>query len=69
LLGSLHMGELFFEPPSRDEFQMDRAYKDFLPEEFVEYIMAQTGLKNADFIGATNDSGATGESRPIFRVY
>jgi hypothetical protein len=63
LLSNLHMDELFFESPSPDESQMDHAYLNYSPEEFVDFIMVHTGLKNADFIGAIIDG------RPIYKIY
>jgi hypothetical protein len=63
LLSTLHMGELFFESPSLHESQMDHAYQNYSPEEFVDFIMVHTRRKNADFIGVTSDG------RPIYKIY
>jgi hypothetical protein len=63
LLNYLHMGELFFEPHSVDETQMYGAYHNYSPEEFVDFIMIHSRMKNADFIGVMDDG------RPMYKIY
>jgi hypothetical protein len=63
LLNNLHMGELYFEPHSMGETQMYGAHHNYSPEEFVDFIMIHSRLKNADFIGVMDDG------RPMYKIY
>jgi hypothetical protein len=63
LLENLQMEELFFEPHSPDESQMQGAYKDYPPGEFVQFLLSQSSLREAEFIGVARDG------RPLYRLH
>lgn len=63
LLKILQMEELFFEPHLPDELQMKDAYKNYTPDEFVEFILQVSRLENAEFIGEAKDG------RKIYKLY
>jgi len=50
LLKNLEMDELFFEAHSPDEQQMVNAYRNYTPEEFVEFILENSSLKKSYLI-------------------
>jgi hypothetical protein len=62
LLKNLQMQELFFESHLAGETQMQNAYKNYPPEEFVEFIIRNSCLKKADLIGTMTDG------RPLYRL-
>jgi hypothetical protein len=55
LLGRLKMRQLFFQPPVEDEDQMQGAYRHYTAEEFVDFILENSCLKEAGVIGRTKD--------------
>jgi 2-polyprenyl-3-methyl-5-hydroxy-6-metoxy-1,4-benzoquinol methylase len=63
LLHHLQMGELFFEPHCPKEQQMQTAYRNFSPSEFVEFVMTHSSLKRAGCIGTAQDG------RSLYRLY
>jgi hypothetical protein len=63
LLEHLRTEELFFEPHLPNEVQMDSAYKNYAPNEFVEFILKVSGLEKAESIGEAMDG------RKIYRLY
>ena len=63
LLGNLQMNELFFEPHDPNEVQMEGAYKNYSPHDFIAFMIQNSKLENAYFIGVTNDQ------RPLYKLY
>jgi hypothetical protein len=63
LLKNLQTDELFFESHLADETQMQDAYKNYSPDEFVKLIMRNSNLKKADLIGTMKDG------RPLYKLY
>lgn len=63
LLNNLQTEELFFEPHLPDESQMQGAYKNCSSEEFVEFLLRNSSLKKAKFIGTAKDG------RPLYKLY
>ena len=63
LLNTLQMDELFFEPHHPGEPQMKGAYRNYSPDEFVEFIIANSNLKRADLIGIMKDG------RSLYKLY
>jgi hypothetical protein len=63
LLHKLQMDELFFESHLADELQMQAAYKNYSPDEFVKFIIRNSNLKHADLISTMKDG------RPLYRLY
>ena len=63
LLNNLQMKELFFEPPLPSETQMQDAYQNYAPEDFVEFITRHSCLKKAHLIGVSTDG------RPLYRLH
>jgi hypothetical protein len=61
-LQGLRTRVMFFEPHLPDEPQMEGAYRNFEPEEFVRFIADNTGLKRWECIGHGE------ENRPIYRL-
>ena len=55
LLKNLQMDELFFEPHLPDELQMEGAYKNYSPDEFVKFILENSNLRIADLLGKMKD--------------
>ena len=55
LLQSMQMKEMFFQPHLPDEDQMDNAYKNCTPEEFVDIIIENTCLNKATYLGKASD--------------
>ena len=55
LLQSMKMNEMFFQPHLPDEDQMDNAYKNCTPEEFVDIIIENTCLTKATYLGKASD--------------
>lgn len=62
LLKKVKMSELYFQTPRSDENQMRGAYKNYNPEEFVDFILKNSCLDEAELIGV-----AVG--RPIYKLY
>ncbi len=60
-LENLRTKELFFEPSS--ELQVANKYASFDPEDFVEFLLANSRLEMAESIGVSN------EGSPLFRLY
>jgi hypothetical protein len=63
LLNNLHLDEMYFETLLPDESQMEGAYRNFSPEEFVQFISANSMLDQSTLIGRTSDG------RPIYKLY
>jgi hypothetical protein len=55
------MRELFFEPASKEE--MEGAYRDYSPSEFVDFIIHVSRLKRAELIGEAADG------RNVYRLW
>lgn len=55
LLRNLKMTELFFEPHVFSEPQMKGAYRNYTPDDFVNFITANSLLKRAEIIGEARD--------------
>jgi hypothetical protein len=62
LLKRLNMKFMFFQPELPDSPQMQGAYKNFTPNEFVQFILDNSNLNEANYIGQTSDR------RPIYRL-
>lgn len=62
LIKRLKMKELFFQTHKYDEAQMESAYKNYSPEEFVDFILENSCLDEAKLIGEE-------EGRPIYKLY
>lgn len=63
LLKNLHTDELFFESHLPDETQMQGAYRNYSPDEFVEFLVRNSRLRDAKLIGIAKDG------RSLFRLY
>ncbi len=63
LLQNLQMEELFFEPHCPEEEQMQTAYRNYPPDEFVEFVRTNSCLKKVEYIGMASDE------RPLYRLY
>lgn len=63
LLKNLHMNELFFEAHHPDEPQMEDAYKNYSPDEFVEFITSVSELKRVVLLGIMEDG------RSLYKLY
>lgn len=63
LLNNLHMDEMYFESHLPDESQMEGAYQNFSPEEFVQFILANSMLDRSILIDRMSDG------RPIYKLY
>jgi len=63
LLRKLRLKEMFFQPHLPNESQTESAYKNYSNEEFVELIIQNANLKNAQFIGEAEDG------RKIYKLY
>jgi len=63
LLERLKMRELFFATAKYDEPQMRNAYKNYSPDDFVAFILEHSCLKEAGYIGETQDG------RPLYKLY
>ena len=62
-LQNLRLKEMFFEPHLPNEPQMESAYKNYSNEEFVKFIIQNSSLKDAQFIGEAEDG------RKIYKLY
>lgn len=63
LLADLDVNELYFEPHQPGEPQMEGAFVDFTPGEFVDFILSNSCLSNQQMIGQCRDG------RPVFRLW
>lgn len=63
LLGHLETEEMFFEPSGSGQPEMQGEYRSYGPDEFVEFLLANSRLTNAECIGTTEDM------TPLFRLY
>ena len=61
MLGRMRVREMIFQSHNPDEPQMAGAYRNYSPDEFVQFILAHSCLKTAEYIGADQD-------RPIYRL-
>jgi Methyltransferase domain len=62
LLEGLQTRELFFEPHLPEERQMRDAYRNYPPEEFVDFLLRHSGLTKAETLGLTKSG------RPLYRL-
>lgn len=62
-LENLKCRELYFEPHIYEESQMENAYKNFHPDEFVKLIQYKLNLPQSHLIGTATDG------RPIYKIY
>jgi len=62
LLKRLKTKELFLQTHRYDEAQMKGAYKNYSPEEFVEFVLENSCLDEAKLIGEE-------DGRPIYKLY
>ena len=60
---NLQTEELFFELHLPDEPQMQGAYENYAPDEFVEFLLMNSSLKKAECIGVASDG------RPLYRLF
>jgi hypothetical protein len=63
LLKNLRTRELYFEPHHTDEYQMRGAYRNFSPDEFVQFLTENLSLKNSTLIGHASDG------RPLYKLF
>jgi hypothetical protein len=63
LLARLKMDTMFFEPHQTSEVQMIGAYRNFPPDEFVQFILDNSCLKHSKLIGHADDR------RPIYKLW
>jgi hypothetical protein len=56
------MKELFFEPHCPADPQMQGAYRNYTPDEFVGFIMCAAGLKKATLLFVADDG------RPLYKL-
>ncbi len=63
LLNNLSMDEMYFESHLPGEIQMDNAYVNYSPEEFVQFILANSMLDDYTLIGRM------GDGRPIYKLF
>ena len=62
LLKNLQMDELFFEPHLPNDPQMQDAYKNYSPDEFVKLITSNSKLKTAVLLSVMEDG------RPLYKI-
>lgn len=62
LLRRLRMNELYFQTHSCGEPQMLGAYKNYTPEEFVDFVLENSNLDQKELIGQS-------QGRPIYKLY
>ena len=60
LLNRLKMNYMFFQPHVAGTDQMVGAYRDFPHEEFVQFVLNNSNLKEAEYLGMASDK------RPIY---
>jgi len=63
LLKRLKMKELFFQTPKQGGQKMEGAYKNYSLDEFLTFILENSCLKEAKYIGRTKNE------RPIYKLY
>ncbi|HQF11634.1 MAG TPA: class I SAM-dependent methyltransferase [Paludibacteraceae bacterium] len=54
-LNRTNMNMMFFEPHIFEETQMENAYRNYKPDEFVQFILANSCLKHSEIIGKAED--------------
>ena len=62
LLKRLKVKELFFETYLSGEFKAGKNYKNYTPEEFVNFIIENSSFKKAESIGSSENG------RPIYKL-
>ncbi len=62
MLSKLKMKEMFFQSHSQDHTLMKDAYRNFAPEEFVDFIIENSCLDSFELIGQENN-------RKIYKIY
>jgi hypothetical protein len=62
-LERIKMKMMFFEPHNPSESQMKGAYRNYDPEQFVNFILKHSGFSNADEIAIAKDG------RPIYKLF
>lgn len=65
-LGRMECKVMFFQAHFPGERQMQGAFRNFPPDEFVEFLIANSGLTSASRIEAA--SGAGEAKRPLFKL-
>jgi hypothetical protein len=60
---SFQVSELFFEPHLPNELEMENAYKNYNPEESVDFIIDVSKLNKAQLIGKNKDG------RKLYRLH
>jgi len=61
-LQQLDTDTMFFEPHHTSEAQMSGAYRNYEPDEFVQFLLHHSRLTHADLIGKAEDG------RPIYKL-
>lgn len=64
LLKRLEMRELYLQSHEHFDTQMKGAYKNYYPEEFVDFILRNSSLTRAELISEEGHAG-----RPIYKLY
>jgi hypothetical protein len=62
VLGRLRFAEMYFEAHLPGESQMLDAYRNYAPEQFVNFVLENTGHTQAELIGRGQ------EGRPIYKI-
>ena len=60
LLGRLRTKEMFFE--AYKQLEVRGRYKEYTPDEFVNFIIKNSNLKKTEFIGRAEDN------RPLYKL-
>lgn len=55
-LNYMDIDTMFFEPHNPEEPQMENAYRNYRPDDFVEFIKEHSILNHSEFIGQAEDS-------------
>ncbi|TKJ32798.1 MAG: hypothetical protein CEE38_22195 [Planctomycetes bacterium B3_Pla] len=63
LLGRMDTDMMFFEPHHTSEPQMIGAYRNYGPDEFVQFLLQHTNLTNSGHIATAEDK------RPIYKLW
>ena len=60
LLQRLEMGYMYFQPHEPNSAQMNNSYRNYTSDEFIEFIIQNSVLTDAEFLGKASDQ------RPIY---
>jgi len=63
LLERIHMETMIFEPHHTAEPQMKNAYRNYEPDEFVQFVLEHSELNRSELIGKAEDK------RPIYKLW